>query len=85
MTIKSFTVDPHIGYASMTDVYGGTQINIQSSQDLRELMQWWREWGPIFRNQHPSVQDAIMQVKVVHELSKAQNEIFPKSWTETTL
>jgi hypothetical protein len=85
MTIKTFTVDPTLGYAQLSETYGGQEININSSLELREILVWWREWGPVFRNMNISVQDSLQQTKLLHELSKEQNEIFPKSWTETTL
>ena len=85
MTIKSFTVDPIIGNATISDVYGGTQINIQSSYELREVLQWWREWGPVFRSMNQTVQDSLQQARVLHELSKEQKPYPANSWTETTL
>jgi uncharacterized iron-regulated protein len=74
MAIKNFMTD-HPGWftTSLQEVYGGQEIKVSAGYEMYEFMMWWREWKEIMKNQHPSVQDAVQQVKVVHELSKSQS------------
>jgi hypothetical protein len=86
MTIKHFTTN-NPGWFSTTlqDQYGGQDISVSAGYEMYEFMEWWKEWKEVFKNQHPSVQDSIHQLKVVHELSKQQTDAKTYSWTETTL
>jgi hypothetical protein len=87
MTVKTFmTNDPSVFMTQIQDTYGGQALKIDASYELIQMLQWWREWAPIFTNMNETVRDAVTQVKVLHELSKEQNGQ-PKnySWTETTL
>ena len=86
MTIKTFMVDHQIGYGTMTDTYGGQELRIGASPELMQLLQWWQKWGPVFSDGSPTVQDALAQARVLHELAKEQDGQ-PKTygWTETTL
>ena len=70
MTIKSFTVDPTLGYGTISDVYGGVQLQVNPSSDIYSLILWWREWQPVFSSMNPHVQEALQQAKVMHALSK---------------
>ena len=83
MTIKHFMTD-HPGWFTTTlqDTYGGQELKIGAGYELYELMAWWKDWKEIMQNKHPSVQDALQQVKVVHELSKEQPKANTYTWTE---
>ena len=86
MTIKTFNVDHQLGYGMMNDVYGGQELRITANPELMQLLQWWKQWGPVFNDGSSTVQDALVQAKVLHELNKEQ-DAQPKtySWIETTL
>ena len=86
MTIKNFrSYNPGAITTSLQEVHGGQELTVTPGYELVELMAWWNEWKHVMKNPHPSVQDAIQQVKVVHELSKQQTDAKTYSWTETTL
>ena len=71
MTIKHFMSNhPSWLQTSHMDVYGGQELRVSPGWEMIELISWWQEWKEVMKNPHPSVQDAIRQVKVVHELSK---------------
>jgi len=86
MTIKMVRIDTTLGYGNTNEVYGGQELHIQANPELIVLLQWWREWGPIFTSMNDTVKDSLVQTKILHELSKEQDGQ-PKtySWTETTL
>ena len=84
--IKSITVDHQLGYGIMNDVYGGQDIRITVNPELAQMLQWWKEWGPVFSDGSSTVQDALVQARVLHELGKDQSKhLNIYSWTETTL
>ena len=86
MTIKTFTVDHQLGYGQMNDVYGGQELRIIANPELIQMLQWWKQWGPVFNDGSSTVQDALAQAKVLHELGKDQSkQPNTYSWTETTL
>ena len=86
MTIKVITVDHQLGYGIMNDVYGGQDIRITVNPELAQMLQWWKEWGPVFSDGSSTVQDALVQARVLHELGKDQSkQLNIYSWTETTL
>ena len=86
MTIKSVRVDSTLGYGNVNETYGGQELHIQANPELMVLLEWWREWSPIFLSMNDTVKDALTQVKVLHELSKEQSkQPNTYSWTETTL
>lgn len=87
MAIKHFMTDqPGWFMTNLQDVYGGQELKINAGYEMHEFIKWWREWKEIMNNQHPSVQDALQQVRVVHELCKQPNDkVFAPSWTETSL
>ena len=74
MTIKTFTVDHNIGYGQLNDVYGGQEMRIIASPELIHLLQWWKQWGPVFADGSTTVQDALVQARVLHELNKEPNQ-----------
>ena len=87
MTIKNFQTGNHgVFMTSLQDSYGGQDLRIDPGHELMELMAWWRQWSPVFKDSSPTVQDALVQARVLHELSKEQ-DAQPKTygWTETTL
>jgi hypothetical protein len=86
MTIKNVNIDPFLGYGNTNDVYGGQELRIQASVELMSMLNWWKQWGPVFNDGSITVQDALIQARVLHELNKEQ-DAQPKtySWTETTL
>jgi hypothetical protein len=50
------------------------------------MLQWWKDWGPVFADGSSTVQDALVQAKVLHEIGKEQTkQPNTYSWTETTL
>ena len=84
--IKAITVDHQLGYGIMNDVYGGQDIRITVNPELAQMLQWWKEWGPVFSDGSSTVQDALVQARVLHELGKDQSkQLNIYSWTETTL
>lgn len=86
MTIKTFSVDHNIGYGQMNDVYGGQELRITANFELIQLLQWWKQWGPVFADGSSTVQDALVQARLLHELAKEQStQPNTYSWTETTL
>ena len=86
MTIKNFqSYNPSVITTSHQDVYGGQELTVNPGYELMELMSWWSEWKHVMKNPHPSVQDAIQQVKVVHELSKQQTDAKTYTWNQTSV
>jgi hypothetical protein len=86
MTLKAVTVDHQLGYGMMNDVYGGQELRITVNPELTQMLQWWKDWGPVFADGSSTVQDALVQARVLHELSKEQSkQPNTYSWTETTL
>ena len=86
MTIRAITLDHQLGYGQMNDVYGGQDIRITVNPELAQMLQWWKHWGPVFNDGSSTVQDALVQAKVLHEIGKEQNkQPNTYSWTETTL
>ena len=74
MTIKNVQVKDNygktLGWSTVHDVHGGQEIHIQIPNELTEMVEWWREWKPLFSSMNPHVQDALQQAKVMHALSK---------------
>jgi hypothetical protein len=77
MTIKTITIDHHLGYGMLNDIYGGQEMRIQVNPELVEVISWWKEWGPVFRDLNPTVTDALVQAKMLHELSRNQQDVPP--------
>jgi hypothetical protein len=42
MTIKNFIMEPNLGYAQISETYGGQQIQIIASHELQEIIEWWK-------------------------------------------
>lgn len=75
MTIKHFmSSNPSWIQTSHQEVYGGQELKVDPGWEMMELITWWREWREIMRNSHPSVQDAIHQVKVLHTITKEERQ-----------
>jgi hypothetical protein len=72
--IKAISVDHQLGYGMMNDVYGGQDIRITVNPELAQMLQWWKEWGPVFSDGSSTVQDALVQARVLHELGKDQSK-----------
>jgi hypothetical protein len=74
MTIKHVYVNDSgnksIGYCTITETYGGQQLQINITGQLYEIMDWWVEWGPIFKSKDPTVMDTLRQAKVLHDVTK---------------
>lgn len=47
-------------------------LKVQPGWQLMELMTWWQHWGPMFKNSHFSVQDALNNAQIMHTLTKDQ-------------
>jgi hypothetical protein len=63
-------VDPNLGYGTMSDTYGGQQIVITASPELKEMFNWWKEWNAILANPHPSVRASVEELKTLHAITK---------------
>lgn len=75
MTIKHFiSSNPSVLVTSLQETYGGQEISVDVGWELQELMNWWKDWGPVFRDVNPTVQDALGQARVLHELAKEQTQ-----------
>ena len=70
MTIKSVIIESNLGYGSVQDAYGGQQITITTNPELTSMLNWWREWGPVFSNPNPAVQASLQEIKTMHAISK---------------
>jgi hypothetical protein len=81
MAVKNF-MSNYPGWIQLShiDSYGGQDLKVDAGYEMQEFIIWWREWKEVMKNPHPSVWDAIQQVKVVHELSKEQGGQ-PKTYT----
>ena len=75
MTIKNVQVKDNygktLGWSTVQDVHGGQEIHIQIPNELTEMVEWWRAWGPVFKNLNPTVTDALQQAKVLHDVTQA--------------
>ena len=87
MTIKNIQVKDNygqtLGWSTVQDVYGGQEIHIQIPNELNEMVDWWKEWKPLFSSMNPHVQDALQQAKVMHALSQDPNNKDP--WKTVTV
>jgi hypothetical protein len=71
MTIKSaFTNTGDVAFINIQETHGGQNLQINFTNEMIELVNFWREWGPVFKSNDPSVMDALKQAKVLHEISK---------------
>lgn len=74
MTIKNVYVKDNygksLGWGNAQETHGGHDIHIQMAHELNEMVEWWREWGPVFNNPNPTVTDALQQAKVLHDVSR---------------
>ena len=70
--IKNLLSDGRFAAFTKTEVYGGFDLNIQPGYEMYELLAWWQEWKKVMQNKHPSVQDALHQAKVLHELTSSK-------------
>lgn len=70
--IKNILTDSRFAAVHKTEVFGGIDLNIQPGYEMYELLNWWQEWKQVMKNQHPSVQDALSQAKVLHELTQSK-------------
>jgi hypothetical protein len=71
MTIKSaFTNAGDVAYINIQETFGGQNIDIRFSMEMMELVTFWKEWGPVFKSNNPSVMDALNNTKVLHEMVK---------------
>jgi hypothetical protein len=71
MTIKSSTTnDYRVASIQASDTHGGQQLYLNFTPEIIELVAWWQEWKPVFQSKDPSVMDALLQSKVLHEISK---------------
>lgn len=68
-----FNYDGRFINVHKTDTYGGVTINIYPGYEMLEMMKWWLEWQEIMKSQHPTVKDAVNQLKVLWELSGQHN------------
>jgi hypothetical protein len=87
MTIKHFlSNNPSVITTSLRETYGGQEISVGIGWELQDLMNWWKQWGPVFSDSSSTVQDALGQARVLHELGKESNkQPNTYSWTEITL
>lgn len=75
MTVKVVTIRDaygnYMGYGNVKETYGGQEIDIQLIPEIAEMLNWWKQWGPVFANQNPVVTDALQQARVLHDISQA--------------
>ena len=87
MTIKNVYVTDNfsktLGWGNARDAHGGQDIHITMHHELSEMIEWWREWKPLFSSMNPHVQDALQQAKVMHALSQDPNNQDP--WKQVTV
>lgn len=74
MTIKNVYVKDNygksLGWGNAQDAHGGQDIHIQMAHELTEMIEWWKAWGPVFKNPNPTVTDALQQAKVLHDVTQ---------------
>jgi hypothetical protein len=71
MTLKgAFTNAGDVAFINIQETHGGQNIDIRFSIEMMELVNFWREWGPVFKSHNPSVMDALNNAKVLHEITK---------------
>lgn len=66
-------IDPQIGYAMVSEVYGGVQIQINASPELLNMLQWYRTWAPVFENPNPAVQATLQDLRTIHNITNNGN------------
>jgi hypothetical protein len=75
MTVKNVYVKDNysnaLGWGHAQDAPGGQNIHITMNNELSEMIEWWKEWGPVFTNPNPTVTDALQQAKVLHDVTQA--------------
>jgi hypothetical protein len=63
MTIKNVYVQDNysktLGHGYGRDTNGGQDLYITIPHELSEMIEWWRAWGPVFKNLNPTVTDAL--------------------------
>ena len=71
MTYKNITTNEYrIAQISTTDTYGGQDFHLTFSTEMIQLIEWWKNWKPVFDSKDPSVMDALQQARVLHEINK---------------
>jgi hypothetical protein len=71
MTYKSVTTnDYRVASIQASETHGGQQLYLNFTPEIIELVSWWQEWKPVFQSKDPSVMDALLQSKVLHEINK---------------
>lgn len=81
--IKNLNSDARFATLTKSETFGGIDINLQPGYEMYELLNWWQEWKQVMKNMHPSVQEALQQAKVLHELTKNNDQ--SKSWMQTSV
>ena len=71
MTIKNATInDYRIASCDVNDTHGGQYLQINFTAEMIQLIEWWKNWKPVFDSKDPSVMDALQQARVLHEINK---------------
>jgi len=71
MTLKNaFTNTGDVAFINIQETHGGQNLQINFTNEMIELVNFWREWGPVFKSHNPSVMDALNNAKVLHEITK---------------
>jgi hypothetical protein len=87
MTIKNVYIKDNysnsLGWGHAQDAHGGQDIHITMNNELSEMMNWWKEWQPVFNSMNPHVQEALQQAKVMHALS--QEPTLHDPWKTVTI
>ena len=69
MTYKNTTTNEYrIAHITTTETFGGKDFHLTFSTEMIQLMEWWREWKPVFDSKDPTVVDLLVQAKVLSKV-----------------
>lgn len=69
MTYKNTTTNEYrIAHITTPETFGGKDFHLTFSTEMIQLMEWWREWKPVFDSKDPTVVDLLVQAKVLSKV-----------------
>ena len=69
MTYKNTTINEYrIASLTTMDTFGGKDLHLTFSTEIIQLMEWWREWKPVFDSKDPTVVDLLNHAKVLSKV-----------------